>query len=91
MNNTLQALLKTVVVVLAGSIAPVAVSAVDHPTGGTATALANSPVDLAAWGALSYFVHNVYSQFFPTAAPPVSGTPVSGGSAPAATSTTTGK
>lgn len=64
MNPALSAILKTLVVVVGGSLAPVALNAVDHPTGGLATAIATDPVYGIAWAGLSYTLHNFYDHYF---------------------------
>jgi|GEM_PF-4257783 len=70
MNPTFLAAWKTLVVIAAGSVAPLVLGAFDHPTGGTAVALATNPLYASLWGAASYFAHNLYDHYLGTASGP---------------------
>ncbi len=54
---------KSIIVGAVGVLAPAALDAIDHPTGGLATALSTNPAYAASWTLASYFAHNIYSAF----------------------------
>jgi hypothetical protein len=54
---------KTFTTVLIGSLAPIGLAAVQHPTGGLATALANHPEYGGAWWLLTLLAQNVYTSW----------------------------
>lgn len=68
MNNTTNAAVKTLINAAAGFLAPVILSFFDHPTGGVLSALQHNPIYAAAWGATSYFFHNLYDTYNPPTA-----------------------
>lgn len=72
-------LLKTFLTALAGVAAPTLLSAIDHPTGGLASALSTNPTYAIVWGAASLLAHNLLESYVPSANPP---------SAPSSTNTT---
>jgi hypothetical protein len=63
---------KTIVSNVAGAAVASIENAFANPTGGTATALANNPAYLAAYGAAALYVHNLLSSWTFIQAPAVS-------------------
>jgi hypothetical protein len=62
--------LKTFVSQLAGMVGGGVLYAFDHPTGGFANTLVNSPTIAVAYVALSQLAHNLISKYAPTTPTP---------------------
>lgn len=56
-------ILKSIGVSVAGLVGPEVLSAVDHPTGGLVSALANHPAYAVTYGITALFLHNIWSGF----------------------------
>lgn len=59
----LASLVKTAAALAGGVLAPLALSALDHPTGGLLAGLGSHPAYAELWGVGTLLMHNLYDHY----------------------------